>query len=296
MEKNRVLIAGKEGSANEKGCFQGKVYRSFVRTLVQSIYDLTKNVKEMIRFGRILWLSYTEVLQPSKIDGTLDLVQRKLASYQPPQEATPARMESELLAYLDRKIMSQIRSLTEEYLFAISAPHSGPKIPHNMPDRAKYLLLAAYLCQVNRPDRDKHLFSMQKNGRRKKSVTEGNTASEDTAFGNNAANAQPKSLRLRTFPLERMLSIFVSLITLHQMEANKDSSEESAENLLSLGDPSLQQNMNYLHSLGLLHEHPTTGPNDMVRLTGRRYWCDLTEDEASGLADSLQFPLTRYVL
>lgn len=283
-------------SSTEAGSFLGKVYQSFVRTLVQSIYDLTKSIKEIIRFGRILWLRYTEVLRPSKIDATLELVKRKLASYQPPLEATPAHMEQELLAYLDRKILSQIRSLTEQHLFALSVPYSGPTTYQTMPNRAKYLLLAAYLCQVNRPDRDKHLFSIQKNGRRRKSNTEGNTASEDTAFGNNTASMQPRSLRLRTFPLERMLSIFVSLVTLHQLEAHKDSSEEPAENLLSLGDPSLQQNLSYLQSLGLLHEQPASGSTDFIRLTGRRYWCDMTEDEAMCLADRLQFPLTRYLL
>lgn len=295
LQKNGELIVGKH-SAWRKDSFQAKVYRSFVRTLVQSLYDLTKNLKEMIRFGRILWLRYTEALLPSNIDATLDLVHRKLASFQPPLEPTPVRIEQELLAYLDRKILSQIRQLTEEFLFAFSVPHTPPVEAHSLPDRAKYLLLAAYLCQVNRPDRDKHLFSIQKNGRRRKSATETNTASEDTAFGNNLANAQLKSLRLRTFPLERMLSIFVSLISLHQMDTDKESSDEPVENLLSLGDSSLQQNINYLQRLGLLHEQPATGATDTIRLTGRRYWCDMTEDAATRLAESIQFPLSRYVL
>ena len=263
---------------------------------MQSMYDLTKNVKEIIRFGRILWLRYTDPLHPSKIDGTLQAISRKLASFQPPVEATAGRVEEELLAFLDRKVLTQVRPLTEDYLFSVSVPIHQNDVQHGMSDRAKYLLLAAYLCQVNRPDRDKHLFSIQKNGRRRKSATESNTASEDTAFGADAM-AQPKSLRLRTFPLERMLSIFVSVVTLHQMANNKESlPEEDTEQLLLLGDASLQQNLEYLQDVGLLHEQPATGPTDPVRLTGRRYWCELTEVEALQLAESLEFPLTRYIL
>jgi len=278
--------------------FPPKVYRSFSRTLVQSTYDFTKNVKEIIRFGRTLWLRYTDPLHPGKIEETIGIVTRKLASFQPPVEATPERVEQEILGYLDRKMLPNVRSLTEKYLFALSAPLTGTlHEQHGMPERAKYLLLAAYLCQVNRPDRDKHLFSIEKNGRRRKSATESNTASEDTAFGADTTAQQPKTLRLRTFPLERLLSIFVSLVTLHQIEGHKDSlPEQEAEQLLSLGDVSLQQNLEYLQDLGLLHEQPATGPSEAIRLTGRRYWCELTENEAVRLAESLHFPLTRYIL
>ena len=291
-----MIVGNEEDPKVARDGFQTKVYHSFVRTLMQSTYDLTKNVKEIIRFGRILWLRYTDPLHPSKIEGTLQTISRKLASFQPPVTGTPERVEQELLAFLDRKVLTQVRSLTEEYLFALSVPIDHSHARNDMPDRAKYLLLAAYLCQVNRPDRDKHLFSIQKNGRRRKSATESNTASEDTAFGASAV-AQPKSLRLRTFPLERMLSIYVSVVTLHQMANNKESLlEEDTELLLSLGDASLQQNLEYLQDIGLLHEQPATGHTDPIRLTGRRYWCELTEAEALRLADSLEFPLTRYML
>jgi hypothetical protein len=298
LERVRSLIVG---DGFDKGdSFEAKVYRSFVRTLVQSIYDTTKNVKEIIRFGRVLWPRYVEPLQPRNIDESITSVSRKLASFQPPVQPTPERMEHDILAFLDRKILPQIRPLTDDYLFALSVPPAADKAEektvHDMPHRVKYFLLAAYLCQVNRPDRDKHLFSIQKNGRRRKSATESNTASEDTAFGANAAGGQPKSLRLRTFPLERMLSVFVSLFALHQMESNKDMQEQHTEELLSLGDASLQHNLGYLQSIGLLHEHPAAGPNDLIRLTGRRYWCEMTEDEAMSLAESLQFPLTQYLL
>jgi len=297
LPRVRELMVGTGVDIQEKQGFQEKVYRSFTRTLVQSTYDLTKNVKEIIRFGRILWLRYTDPLHPGKIQEIVGTVTRKLASFQPPVEATPERLEQEVLAFLDQKMWSQVRPLTEEYLFALSVPLTGTVFQeHDMPDRAKYLLLAAYLCQVNRPDRDKHLFSIDKNGRKRKSVTETNTASEDTAFGTDSL-PQPKTYRLRTFPLERMLSIFVSLVTLHQIEGHKDSlPEQETEQLLSLGDVSLLHNLEYLQDLGMLHEQPVTGPAEPIRLTGRRYWCELTENEALRLAESLQFPLTRYIL
>mgnify|MGYP001803590930 CR=1 FL=1 len=266
---------------------------------MQSTYDLTKNIKEIIRFGRLLWIRYTQPLQPSRIDETLAWILRKLASFQPPVKASSHRVEQELFTFLDRKMLSQVRSLVEEHLFALSVPTLGkqPQLSHHdMPDRAKYLLLAAYLCQSNRPDRDKHLFTIQKNGRRRKSAVEGNSASQDTAFGTNANNGQPKSLRLRAFPLERMLSVFVSLVALHRMDPEKDAIEEDAEILLSLGDDSLQRNIELLEREGVLHSQPSSGSTDPVRLSGRRYWCELTEDEALRVAESMQFPLSQYML
>ena len=298
LPRIRALIAGSEHwNGSDANDFRHKVYRSFTRTLIQATYEMTKNVKEIIRFGRVLWPQYIELLQPSKIQHTLDIIARRLASFQPPVEATTARVQQELLTYLDSKAMPQIRSLVEEHLFALSVPITdGPKEKHEIPKRAVYLLLAAYLCQMNRPDRDKHLFTIQKNGRRRKSATEQNTASEDTAFGTNTT-AQPKSLRLRTFPLERMLSIFVSLVSLHQGDAHTASlPERETERLLAIGDVSLLQNLQLLQDTGLLHEQGEAEANDPIRLSGRRYWCELTEEEALRLAEKLNFPLTRYVL
>jgi hypothetical protein len=94
-----------------------------------------------------------------------------------------------------------------------------------------------------------------------------------------------------------MLSIFVSLVSLQGEDSPTEiPSEKDTERLLSIGDVSLVQNLHLLQDAGLLHDHREGDNNGPVRFSGHRYWCDLTEDEALRLAETLDFPLTRYIL
>jgi Origin recognition complex (ORC) subunit 5 C-terminus len=323
------LITGKSDGKDEEDPattrLQQKVYRSFINALIQSVYDSTTDLKEILRLGRLLWPQYVEPLQPDRIDKTLEaatsrclsLISKKHDSSDKKDGASAESLSSEevegqVLAILNQKILPQMRPFLAASLYTLSASaacaaRSTAVSFHDLPDLAKYLLLAGYLCQVNRPDRDKHLFSIQKNGRRRKSQALENTAAENVAMGLTQQQQQQHQQtvqripRLRSFPMERLLSVFISVVALNQESSSSTSNAamsfiEQSERLQSLGNNTLGQLLTYLQSTGLLHEHPPRGPADVIRLSEPRYCCSLTEDDARRIAQTLKFPLERYLL
>ena len=152
---------------------------------------------------------------------------------------------------------------------------------------------------------------IQKNGRRRKSQATENTAAENIALGSTQQQQQQQQQqsvqripRLRSFPMERLLSVYVSVVALNQEASSAPSTSanaatsfiEQSERLQSLGNNTLGQHLAYLQCTGLLHEHPPRGPADVIRLSEPRYCCSLTEDEARRVAQTLNFPLDRYLL
>jgi len=65
------LITGDEAAGNS---FGDKVFLSFVGTLIQSLHDLTTDIKEFVRLGRALWPQYSSPIRPSNIDKTLETI------------------------------------------------------------------------------------------------------------------------------------------------------------------------------------------------------------------------------
>jgi Origin recognition complex (ORC) subunit 5 C-terminus len=317
---------GTDDEDSATASLQKKVYQSFTTALIQSVYDSTTDLKEILRLGRLLWPQYIEPLQADQIDKTLQAATSRCpssssknhfsggkkdgASVEPPSSEA---VEGQVLAILNQKILPQIRPFLAASLYTLSAPFASGSTAasshHELPDLAKYLLLAGYLCQVNRPDRDKHLFSIQKNGRRRKSQATENTAAENVALGSTQQQQQQQQVvqripRLRSFPMERLLSVYVSVVALNQGASSSSLASanaamsfiEQSERLQSLGNNILGQHLAYLHSTGLLYDHPPRGPADVIRLSEPRYCCSLTEDEARQVAQTLNFPLDRYLL
>jgi len=282
--------------------FKQAIYESFLDTLVQSLHDLTSDIKEYIRFGRTLWPTYTEPLHSSAIDNTLNSIRKSLSSTGGQLDGIDSVLvQREILSFLGRNIMPQLRPALDRGLFTFGststeAPAVAKRISfHEMPSLTKYLLLAAFLCQLNRPDRDRHLFSIQKNGRRRQNNSD-NVGGEDLAFGSSNQGQQPKTLRPRTFPLERMLSVYVSLVGLNQAQSSSGSRIDHEEKLRSLGSTSFNASLADLRSMGILYEHPRRSPTDLIRMSEPRFACSLTTEEAQEIAKSLNFPLNRYIL
>ena len=207
-------------------------------------------------------------------------------------------ISSAILAHLDREIMPQLRHSLKQGLFMLDYDsHEETKTQsretHELPSLTRYLLLAAYICQANRPDRDKQLFSIQGNGRKRRSRRQSD-AGEELAFGSAVQNQQqPKTLRPRAFPLERMLSVYVSMIGLNKLPDKQDCPEEM---LRSLGTTSFSETLSHLRDIGLLHEQPLRSLSDPIRLVEPRYYCSLTRGEANAIAKTTGFPLEKYIL
>jgi hypothetical protein len=281
--------------------FKQAVFRSFLDTLVQSVLDLTSDIKEFIRLGRSLWPKYVEPLGEDSVDATIQSARKALESKVGSSNPNDS-VQRQILTILDRRIFPEIRRVLQRGVFKLELDspfvlrkETGPPNTehHEMPRLCKHLLLAAFLCQHNRPDRDKHLFSIQKNGKRRRSSNGENNDGGDLAFG--STSQQPKTLRPRSFPLERMLSLYVSTIGLNPSLASNDGNIDIDERLRSLGTATFNESLAHLRDIGLLNEPPSRTAADALRMSDARYWCSLTLDEAQGIARSVDFPLDKYI-
>lgn len=300
--------------------FRRAAFGSFVDTLVQSLQNTTLDVKEMIRVGRALWPKYIEPLSsPASIARTLETARKTLAPI-PNAGNDSVSLQREILAILDRKLRptllaetSSQNSLTGSVFSWVRSPRDSGR--DGFPTLAKYLLLAAYLCQSNRPDRDKYLFSIEKNGRRRRRDTDhqgggagggfgGGREADDgndlVGGGGGAAAALSGLPRPRSFPLERLLSVYVSVVGL-AASGGSSSADECIRNVghpiaeEALGNSALYETLAHLCDLGLLHEWPARSIHDTVRLADPKYWTSLSTEEAQSMAASLQLPLDKYL-
>lgn len=297
------MIVGEEASASE---FHGTVYRSFLETLVQSLSDLTSDINEYLRLGRVLWPIYIAPVLPENIGQTLESIQRANASGKHPTNGgTASWQQRAILSLLDQKIFPHLRyaldhgvgALVWDSSAVVVAGKAPPSRSPNVPYLANYLLLAAYICQVNRPDKDKQLFSIQKNGKKRRGS--GGDTGEEVAFGV-GGHDRLKTLRPRTFPLERLYSLYVSMVSLNptsngsQNNAN-DASEQDGM-LRSLGNVPFHETVTYLRDIGILHDYPKRSPSEAIRLSHRSFWSSITREEADAVAKSVNFALDRYLL
>jgi Origin recognition complex (ORC) subunit 5 C-terminus len=298
--ENSRLIMG-EGYANPNA-FVKKVYQCFLETLVQSLHNLTSDVREYLRLGRALWPRYIAPLRADAIATTLASIRKEgqeILSNQQRQQ----QKQREILTILDQRIFPHIRQALELGfgLLAYDSPgivETQTKPPQSsildtVPVFAKYFMLAAFVCQTNRPDKDKQLFSIEKNGRKRKNTTE--DTGEDVAFG--TGQDFVKNLRPRAFPAERLYSLYVSMIGLNASDVlTPDAKTDQDEMMRSLGNIHFHETVAYLKDIGVLHDHPLTSSMELIRLSQRSFWSSITRDEADAIAKSVDIPLERYTL
>lgn len=310
------LIVGEGASSSE---FQRTVFRSFLETLVQSLYDLTSDIKEYVRLGRGLWPRYIAPVLAENIDKTLESIRRANAASKANGSnpttngvGTIATTQREILSLLDQRIFPHIRHALEHGFGALAfdspgvvvvtnktsketSVNSAEAVAHDIPYLAKYLLLAAYVCQANRPDRDKQLFSIQTNGKKRRGAND--DTGEDVAFGSGSQD-RLKTLRPRAFPLERLYSLYVSMVSLNPSNEDDDNAPMNQDGIMlrSLGNVSFHETVAYLIDIGILHDYPKRSASDTIRISQRSLWSSITRDEAQEVAKSVKFPLDRYIL
>ena len=270
---------------NETGSFRLQLYKSFCNVVVTAISDSTRDVNEFIRIARLLWPIYTKPLEPSQIEQTYSLIEKNKGEKEDTDDSIM------IVRYLDRKALIHFRPVLEKCLGVKSVSSSTHDslakqnpIDAAMSRMSRYMLLAAYLCQVNRPEQDRSLFSIAKNGRARK-----RTLNEDTI--SNSGSNKPSSIRLRSFPLERMLSIHVSLVSLHETKKGPGTRAWDAESLAQLQQA---HDLNDLLERGVLQI--SGAETTSVKLSEPRYICHVTSYQAHLVADGLRFPLDRYTL
>ena len=283
---------------------------SFLNTLTQSLSSSTRDIKEFTRIGRSLWPVYIAPLHPSRIEETVALVASNGSNN---KEA----LEKGIIASLDQKILMHMNRYLSRGLFSLSLespmltlPSSAGSIQSSLPaDMSEgnhqflrvCLLIAAFLCQNNRPDQDKRIFSIEGNGKKRSRNRSSDSMMEDNmAFGSTLSEQQQlKMIRPRPFPLERMLSVFVTIVGLNPSHSKFLSGNLDRDELLqSLGSSYLNYHLSHLCELGYLHKVSYNGlvKGEQINLSSARFWCSLSRATADVLAKSVDIPLDQYVL
>ena len=311
----KPLIAGNyvlETSRN----FHDNVYKSFLETLVQGLSDFTSDIKEYLRLGRGLWPLYITPLLPENIASTVAFVQKSnIAKGKKSTNLHVTAIENDMLSLLDQRFFPHLRHALEYGLGVLSFDSSGTVttthrsctnggVRDDLPIFVKYLLLAVYICHTNRQEKDRQLFSIERNGRKRRKTKEADNE-EEMAYGTTGSQQDaPKTMRPRTFPMERLYSLYVSIVSLNASKSqaeNRTSAREAndkdhPEILRSIGNIRFLETMTYLRDIGVLHDFPKRSPNDPIRFSQRNVWTTITQDEAQQIAKSINFPLDRYIL
>jgi hypothetical protein len=277
------------------------------------LYDLTSDMKEYIRLGRGLWPLYITPILPNHINTTISTIQKTNSCKGLP--STTVNMESmqrDILSFLDQKIFPQIRYTLQHGLGILSFDSSGintldlrnqiKDTDNDLPILVKYLLLAAYICHTNRQDKDRQLFTIERNGKKRRKTKEADI-DEETAYGIGSQHDVPKTIRPTTFPMERLYSLYVSIVTLCRSHnsslylTDNDSNDiDDNEMFRSLGNVRFLDTITYLRDIGILHDYPKRSVTDPIRYSQRLLWTSITRDEAHRIATSIEFPLDRYIL
>lgn len=286
--------------------FRLKVVRSFWNAVVQFASDSTRSIEEMIRLGRGLWPGYAAQLLPNQVRATLEHIAERLGvSVDDVQslEENKAKIEDELVRTLGTRFYTQLANLSKQHELATITLNEAGDIRSGCTDASQQrdfdsdshsflrscLLLASFICQHNSASNDRKVFSSRGNGQRRKS-----DAMEDIYGGNEEDMANGTTSRLRPFVLERVFSIFVTLVHL-----NPTSEEDDSDFLMdSLGSTRLQADLAHLIDIGFLHQSKYNGllSGEQMNLGTARFTCSLTHEEAIALANRHGIPLEQYLL
>jgi Origin recognition complex (ORC) subunit 5 C-terminus len=310
----KLLITG-AGWMTTNTTFYDAVYKSFLETLVQALSDVTSDVKEYIRLGRGLWPMYISPVLPQNIATTIAVIEKaNLTKGLKSRNTNLLSMERDILSILDQKIFPHIRYALEHGVGVLSYDSSGYYTPQqnqtlqqdSLPILVKYLLLAAFICHTNRQDKDRQLFSIERNGRKRRKTKDATDAEEEAAYGVGSKTDAPKTIRPRTFPMERLYSLYVSIVSLNKSDelvscfSNFRNSDgivmDENEMSQSLGSVPFLETITYLRDMGVLHDYPKRSVTDPIRVSQRTLWTSITRDEAQRIATSIRFPLDRYIL
>lgn len=316
----RELIVGSRRKSTTSGNrdaiqFDGLVYESFITMMIQSFIDMTTNIGTYIQLGRSLYIQYCIPCSTpqcvSSLISTLLLNRQKSQLLDATADAKHQPQEQE---YLQSAIISHLNQKSFRY-FKIALTESFGTLPFDspgcttisnnntsdigLPILLKYLLLASYICQTNHPDNDQKFFVIEKKGKkqRRRRSTENANDEEVVAYGSTKQQRPP-----RTFPLERLYSLYVTIATLNSTTAtavgtstNTDDGATLHSSCLvhCLGNTMFLQSISELQTMEILHEYI---PSSSAYNSNRRriMFCTLSQNNAMKIANTIDFPLDRY--
>mmetsp|Transcript_7429 Transcript_7429/g.20633 ORF Transcript_7429/g.20633 Transcript_7429/m.20633 type:complete len:1161 (+) Transcript_7429:327-3809(+) len=332
-----------------------RLYNAMIKTILQSLEGMTRDIREIQRFARIFWPIYISPLTTGHAQDPSGVIKKKFClalarsgtfqtrdGHDDAAASTLCQQETccfcqavsslntssggkidSILEMLDIKGRKPMREIMSKCLFAPVQKLDTTAYPESHPDAtylrslrnlqgsslaqlsymAKFLLLSAYLCQKNRQEQDLALFTNHNKGRRRKTSSEGNNAGdgEGALFASSAAAQQQlRSFRLTGFPLERMISVFSSILSKYGSESEllKDTTQEDGYlNVTGVGSTQLFGCLAELRDFGLLCDmNGGLSAGGEIDMAAKKYTCNLSDADATGLSQELEIPLQKYLL
>ena len=293
-----------------------QLYKSLIDIVIQSVESTTRDVREVLRLTRMLWPIYVEPLSKydqieltyeDSIDGSVDSKNVFLTRNTLEKLGQALRPHTRLM--LQRCLLRPGRTITIPP--ATADRNEVASSTDELPYLAKFLLLAAYLCQTNKADQDQNLYTNARSGRRRKTRGDNSHSESLTHASSQKALQQLRSDRIVSFPLERMLSVFSSICNKYANDETKKKSQNDLLydatnepiNVIQLGSLSLMKCISELRQHGLVHEASASGgfyTADTSKaysksITSTKFACNLSRERAQRIAKGLGFPLNDYL-
>jgi Cdc6-like AAA superfamily ATPase len=287
------------GSSSMSDSLRSKFVSSFWNTVVQFASDTTRDIRDFIRIGRALWPEYVAPIEGEQVRDTMEKVAQRLGISIENKHALLAHTESlgkELVRFLGTRFHTHVATLSKTNESSLLAWNVNASLPSDADDlvsmsfRRCCLLLAAFICQNNKASHDQKVFSIRGNGQRRKSH-----AMEDLYGGNEEDLAFGTASKSRAFVLERVYSIFVTLVRLNPTADDEGDLDHFMD---SLGSTRLHKDLCHLVDLGHLRSATHNGllKGEQINLSTARFTCSLSQDEANYIAKKHCIPLEQYLV
>lgn len=318
--------AGKKYSCtsdvNLKSKLNDVLYTSMLNSFVPTIKSTTQDITEIMRLARLLWPQYVAPVEKSadgKIDDSLRtlMVQlllelRRVTADGPchnskcsfcrfilhsngyASNADISTLKQRLSEKLDRGIRESMRSLLSNTAMmpgrVLQLQNIEP-YAKRLPYTTKFLLLAAFLCQNKRPEQDMNLFTTKNTGKAKRKRKD-----EGLAY---VSSSKDMKQRQPSFPLERLLSVFYSIIGQYGQHFMVYK-ETNINNVAQLGTERLFQSISQLITTGILCSIGSSVKfnekfsQDLMEVAAAKFTCTISRADARVIANSVNFPLEKY--
>jgi hypothetical protein len=277
-----------------------QLHASMVEIIVQSVDDITRDTREIIRLSRISWPIFLDPLF-KKQDVREEFIGQLKEGNSILKGTLVAKLGQHFRPYIKRLIS---QCLLQPGQILTLSDNDSTSFSLALPYLSKFLLLAAYLCQNNTPDKDQTLFTSQGKGKRKKISANQNESISHAS--NQITQRKLKSDRIYSFPLERMLSVFSSICNKYGYDMDSDAlksivGKELYLDMNSIGSTALFQNIAELKAMGLLEEVGSNSAFEDSKIysrsvTSTKYICNVSRKQVDSIASELNFPLMEHLI
>ena len=297
-----------------------KIYESMIDCILQSVENTTRDIREIIRLSRKFWPSYIKpIFDDPSIMTNIHLARDKNVSV-----ANSQTEGFEEILY--HKARSNVRQLLTDSLLclgngrnvsltcpnsqttsngALSSQNKSLSFPEKIPYITKFMLLAAYLCQCNKSDHDTALFTNQRTGRgkRRRSITDKVTDHANVTHATSTlARKELLKKRVSSFPLERLLSVFSSIVSKYGTESLilQRHTQAGFIDLRQMGTTILFESLAQLQQFKFIqfsgsNSYESSQALQSSHFSMAKFTCTLTHEEAQNIATSVGFPLSKYL-